>query len=744
MKDKKNLLLLLPVLVFVLTFIGMYFINKSYAIYSDTAVVNEAVINGTKYYMVGKNTYSWHGITNGHRTAGTKLMRTKEKINGKSYDAVVYCATENESLAADSNRTRYSIDKISMKSDRKNKLKDLIPYMYPYVTLGSLKSTLKGDKGIGSNYSKYAFDKLTAQEAMTASQAAIWNIIEGYTSAHFKYGGTVDSFSAFSTCSKYYNGKVITSEEKAWYDASGCSSSGNFYKYLYNHKKDSNTKMRINTLIEWYVKSLQSKLPSSTTETFSIGSSSVNGNTLTITLDTNMTSYNVEFKDQAGNPLSASKTGNNTYTLSDLSISIKKVNVSVISKNAQNHIFYYKADHGQDFIGLEKTYYSNSQSVDVAIPTGKIIIYKVGDTEKNVELTVNSTGNFDSSKCSQSNANNQCLNGAKFKLYYEGITDEHLVEEIRLDYSNPDTYIIDSLLPGTYYLKETQPALGYNLYNQNQGELVENGFIKITIPNSSVAYDVLVNNNKNKICFAKVDAATGEYLPKGRFLVYDIDGTILEEFESSANAGQEKYCFVGQLQSGSYFIQEIEAPDGYTLDPTLYHFTVGNVGSNISNLEDLPEYKEATAVDGVITLKNSKQVSISKADVTTGVCVNGSLLIVRDENGNIVEQWTSKCEDVDNDIDDEAKICVENYDSSYTSDSDIGSDNPDDENEYVCTHTEQLNRAKESHRFTLEPGNYTLTEVMTDELKAQGYTLNTETVSFTVNADGAVDGTLKC
>ena len=83
--------------------------------------------------------------------------------------------------------------------------------MYPYINLGvegvetsdvsqikDLKSALLNqdiglDEGI---YSTYEFNKLTAQEAITAVQAAIWNIEKGKTSAYYAYRGTISSFSS--------------------------------------------------------------------------------------------------------------------------------------------------------------------------------------------------------------------------------------------------------------------------------------------------------------------------------------------------------------------------------------------------------------------------------------------------------------------------------------------------------------------------------------------------------------------
>ena len=758
MKDKKMLLLLLPILIFVITFAGVYYINKSYAynIFSDQAEL-QTIKNGTKYKMLRKNTYSWHLITNNftqftsQNASGTKLIRTVDKVNDKYAYAVVFCATEGKTLSSTENRKRYSIDssKVSaLSTAKKTKLKAVMPYMYPYVTLGTLKTTLQdATLGIGDSYSKYSFGSLTAQEAITASQAAIWNIQKGYTTElHYSYRGTISSFSDFDACKEFYNDKVVTSEEESWYQQSGCDKSGNFYKYVFNHTKDSNTKNRINTLIKWYINSLQSKLPTPTTDTFSVQSSSFESNDLTINVDTNMTAFDIEFTDENGTVLTATNPSSNVYKISNVPTTVNQVNIAVASKNAGNHIFYYIGSNGQDFVGLEKTYYTNSEQVNIERTTekGKIILYKVGDTSKNVEVSENSTGNYDESICRSSSTGN-CLNNAKFELYYQN--KNNLYREIETDYSNSATYIIENLPLGTYYLRETQPAYGYSLYNYGVGDVDSQGYIKIEITGTKT-FDVLVNNTENKVCFAKVDGATGASVAKARFLIYDIDGAILEDFKSSANEGQESYCRTG-LQSGSYFIQEIEAPEGYTVDPTLYHFTVGNGDSDISSLEDLGDYKEAPVSSGVITFTNSKQVSISKSDATTGACVEGAKLIVRDSNGeivkdssgNVIGEWISKCGSETSSTTDTSKICVTGN-TGYTGSAEIGSDTAGDDNEseYICTGTPNVNKAKDSYRLTLEPGTYTLTEVMTDELKAQGYSSKPDTISFTVNADGSVTG----
>ena len=114
------------------------------------------------------------------------------------------------------------------------------------------------------------------------------------------------------------------------------------------------------------------------------------------------------------------------------------------------------------------------------------------------------------------------------------------------------------------------------------------------------------------------------------------------------------------------------APEGYKLSTETVTFVV----------------KEAGTVDGKVVMYNSpkKSVLISKKDFTTGEELPGAKLELRNEKGELIEAWVS---------------------------------------------------TNEPHVIEgLEPGKYTLTEVLAPE----GYELSKETITFTVNEDGTVDG----
>ena len=762
MKDKKSYLVLLPILVFVFTFVIIYRLSASFAINSDTAI-DEGIPSGTVYRFIRKNTYSWHLIddsfekkTSGN-ASGTKLIQS---VDG-GYKAVVYCASEGDNLSSDSRRVRYSLDEIKYISSRvKERWSLLMPYMYPYINLGAtssdagtLKSILKSsDLGLGNAYDNYDFDSLNVNEVITATQAAIWNIQN--STDIYVYKDTLSDFSpsskngnaSFENCSDYYSGKVITSEEEAWYSQDGCSKNGNFYKYVFNHKKDSNTAYRINILIDWYTSYLEGKLQNSgkanTASYFKVQDNSFDNSTkvLTINTETNLNNPTIVFKDNANNKLTATKSGN-TYTITNVSDNVSSITWDVTAVSNDKNVYYYRADEGQDFIGLETGKYTTKGTIVVERPVepeptpepepepeptpepvikkGNIIIYKKSATSDGVTIVEQSNSNFDVSKCGSSATD--CLSNSKFELYYG---DEKVLYKItETSYNDTSTVVFNDLPLGTYWLKETQPAHGYDIYpsgtrveypDGTTGTIGQDGLIKIELTDTQT-FGVIVNNTPTKICFTKLDASNNNATLGGaQYQIQDIDGMAVEVFETSGNVGQEKYCIEGQLQAGSYIIREISAPSGYSLDAKRYHFVLGRGTSSIANITDIGSPQTVVPVNDTITFTDKKEVEISKSDATTGACVKGAELVVRDSNGEIVKnnsgvevgKWTSTCE-CDNDP-------------------------------LMSGLSEEALRSCNSQKISLNPGTYTLTETMTEELRQQGYSSESETITFVVDENGKV------
>ena len=732
MKTKKIYISVI-VLTFVATFILMKtFDNRSYAS-SDNQEIG-TINEGTEFKFIRKNIYSKYHISNTsfrNDVFGTKLIAQKSDT---SKQEVVYCAEEGKKLSSSSTRKRYGISSsnISLSASKKEKLSTVMPYMYPYITLSDLKNNLKDASiGIADDYTTYGFDSLNVQETISAVQASIWNIIDGKTSYNQDgydkiLSGKLES-SGFKNCESFHTGKMLTSEEEKWYAESGCNSSGNFYKYVYGTNNDSNVKNRIKVLTSWYTTNLYNKLVASNKnrqgDTYEVTNHQFNADgSLDVTIKTNVSGYSIVFLDTNGKELLrddnvVANSNGNQFTITNLPTSTKEVKAVVKSKEPQKNVYFYIGS-GQDFIGVDNSYYTQTLSIDKN-DNGRIVIYKVTGNTKNVEVdylkcfdgngelisnsATCSKAGIDSSICGEKG----CLDGAKFILYSSvinssGKEEKVIKREIKMTNENGvngvnGTYNINDLSAGTYYLKEIQPPIGYDIYDYGKDNVDASGYIKIDINENQTA-SVIVNNDKTpEVCFSKVDASdTTKILDGANLFIEDIDQSVFIDFVTSSQ--EKEYCLSeGYFQVGTYYIYEEEAPTNYIKSNNLYKFVVGKhekilVEDSDSDVKNSIELK---VINGKVTIPNQK--GITKTDLSTGACVEGAHLVVKDKNGTVVDEWTSVCQK-----DSQGNI--------------IGND---------------------PHQIPSTPGEYTLTETITPS----GYA-TAETIEFTIDADGNVNKSL--
>lgn len=744
MKDKKSLLLFLPVLVFALTFLIMNLLdNRSYAATDSEVTVTipeGAVFNYPKKdncyssgiscndTAAGHNFYSHYLITNNRNwEVGLKKITSSNEYGGSKVSASVYCAEHGQNIST-ADHKRYSInsDALSLDDDVRDGLNKIMKYAYPYMTLSDLKTALQDSTiGIGAQYSSLDFAHLNAQEAITATQAAIWNII--YDTNQYKYQGFDKDVAGFNTCENIYeysgNRRILTSEEETWAQSSNrCSTSGDFYKNLYVDPNSGDAKItaagkRIDALITWYITTVKNNATEATDKFKLYGTPEYsvpeNGKyNAVVKFKTNMTDYEIIFRNKSGTDITNSSIGATVsspvvvdasngiiqYTISNIPTSVKTIKVKVISNVSKKNVYWYTGS-GQEFIGVENTsktplslkfYYKEHP--------GNIVLYKVTGATENVKVEYRNETPTDNA-CG---GNNQptCLSGAKFELYYEGKNDDNLIKTFTIKNGK---FEISDLEPGDYYLKEIQPPVGYDLYPYGQGAVDDEGFIKVTIADGQTA-TIIANNQPTNICFKKVsNDNTSEVLDGASFNVEDQDGQVFDSFVTSKQdgGGTGKHC-IPRLPIGTYYLKEVDAPTGFSLPAKPYVFkiggTVATTGTNVLTPDNT----------GTITVTNRKGLTMSKTDLTDGACVSGALLIIKDSQGEEVTRWKSTCS---------------------------GNDGEDSYTVPICTTTEEQQAQTTAGNTCLTPGDYTLTE----NIHPEGYA-TAETISFTIKSDGKVEG----
>lgn len=150
------------------------------------------------------------------------------------------------------------------------------------------------------------------------------------------------------------------------------------------------------------------------------------------------------------------------------------------------------------------------------------------------------------------------------------------------------------------------------------------GYVKAESIEFTVAGDLTVQHVEMKdkqVGISKVDITTQEELPGAELSVYDKEtGDVVDEWVST-----EEEHFVSGLEVGkTYILTETTAPDGYVTAEDI-EFTV----------EDDFTVQHVTMED------DYTKVEISKTDITTGKELPGAKLEITDEEGNVVEEWTS-------------------------------------------------------------------------------------------------------
>ena len=130
-----------------------------------------------------------------------------------------------------------------------------------------------------------------------------------------------------------------------------------------------------------------------------------------------------------------------------------------------------------------------------------------------------------------------------------------------------------------------------------------------------------VEMSDKQVFVSKQDITTGEEIGGAHLQVVDKDGNIIDEWVSEEGV---QHPISGLVVGETYTLIETLAPDGYVTAEDI-EFTV---------LDDFQ-------IQEVVMLDDYTKVEISKQDATTGKELPGAKLVLYNEDGDIVDEWTS-------------------------------------------------------------------------------------------------------
>ena len=179
--------------------------------------------------------------------------------------------------------------------------------------------------------------------------------------------------------------------------------------------------------------------------------------------------------------------------------------------------------------------------------------------------------------------------------------------------STDTPHIIERLPVGKYTLVEITAPEGYETSEE----------VEFTVTDTKEIQKVVMKDSPHRdIEISKTDITSGKEIPGARLQVIDSNGNTVKEWTS----GNTPYTF--KLPSGIYTLIERKPGDGFVTAEDIV-FTVTRRGEGDYDIQHVKMEDDVT------------KVKISKKDITNKKELPGAKLKILDENGDVVEKWTS-------------------------------------------------------------------------------------------------------
>ena len=190
-----------------------------------------------------------------------------------------------------------------------------------------------------------------------------------------------------------------------------------------------------------------------------------------------------------------------------------------------------------------------------------------------------------------------------------------LIEQKTTDENGQILFKADLPVDGIYIVKEIYAPDGFVTSNEEKEFTFEYGKPE----EAEVSYEFVFENEPTTVELTKTDLTTGKELPGAHLKVTDEDGNVIEEWVSTEKAHVIKELTVGK----SYTMTETKPADG--------NVTAESITFTVENTAEIQKQEMKDDVTKVL---------ISKQDIA-GKELSGAKLTILDEDGKVVESWTS-------------------------------------------------------------------------------------------------------
>ena len=325
------------------------------------------------------------------------------------------------------------------------------------------------------------------------------------------------------------------------------------------------------------------------------------------TIDKNHTNIEVIFHDEVNEVIIDKKDEENNFVSGAVLRLIRVSDGKVIDE-------WTSTNEGHSVYSLSKGEY---KVIEVTPPSG----YSLNTSEVTFEVTGEET---EAKTVTFYNSDNQViinkvdeegnpLSGAKLRVTN---SNGDLIEEFT---TTKEAHTLNKLSNGTYYVEEIEAPSGYQLNTERKS---------FTVDENTTSIQVTMENVKTRMYLAKVDEY-GECIPGATLRLLDSNKEEIETFVS----GEMPY-FIDGLDYGTYYLEEVKAPDGY-----------------IKNNEQVKINYTRDNASGTFSLVNRRgRLTIEKIDSETKEAVSGATLEIRKGNEVVKTITTTNTPTVINDI----------------------------------------------------------------------------------------------